>query len=56
MKLQIMPLKCGCLCVGPTAKRGAFTPKVIDEIQGTSKANRSILKVYTILYLNDNPT
>lgn len=44
MQLQMTSLRCGYLCVGPTDKWGAFTPKVIGEFQETSKANRSTLK------------
>lgn len=43
MQLQINPPKCRCPCVGPTGKGGSFTPKVINEIQGSSKA-RALLK------------
>lgn len=44
MQLHIKPPKCKCPCVGPTDKQGAFTPKVVNEIQGSSKASRSLLK------------
>ena len=44
MKLQIKPPKYRCPCVGPTGKQGSFTSKVINEIQGSSKASRSLLQ------------